>query len=138
MKKIKMYGNFDIREELERFRNEVIKKHPNLSKEVEELEKSSSWDKLSKALALKEILLKTRIDPDELNSKYLISKLNKILLEQSPTSQTSPNGDFSKEKEHNISLKDNSLELSQMSNDTSLNNNIKSNFGNPLQARFNK
>jgi len=133
-----MYGNFDIREELERFRNEVIKKHPNLSKEVEELEKSSSWDKLSKALALKEILLKTRIDPDELNSKYLISKLNKILLEQSPTSQTSPNGDFSKEKEHNISLKDNSLELSQMSNDTSLNNNIKSNFGNPLQARFNK
>ncbi len=74
-----MYGNFDIREELERFRSEVIKKHPNLSKEVEELEKSSSWDKQSKALALKEILLKTRIDPDELNSKYLISKLNKIL-----------------------------------------------------------
>jgi hypothetical protein len=135
MKKIKMYGNFDIREELERFRNEVIKKHPNLSKEVEELEKSSSWDKLSKALALKEILLKTRIDPDELNSKYLISKLNKILLEQSPTSQTSPNGDFSKEKEHNISLKDNSLELSQMSNDTSLNNNIKSNL-NGVQLRW--
>jgi hypothetical protein len=32
---------------------------------------------------------------------------------QSPTSQTSPKGDFSKEKEHNISLKDNSNELSK-------------------------
>ena len=43
--------------------------------------------------------------------------------------RTSPNGDFSKEKEHNISLKDNSNELSQISSndETSLNNNIKLN-----------
>jgi hypothetical protein len=42
-------------------------------------------------------------------------------------SPTSPNGDFSNEKEHNISLKDNSNELSQISSngETSLNNNIK-------------
>jgi hypothetical protein len=55
---------------------------------------------------------------------------NKDLLEQSPTSQTSPNGDFSNEKEHNISLKDNSNELSQISSndETSLNNNIRRNF----------
>jgi len=53
------------------------------------------------------------------------SKSNK----QSPTSQTSPNGDFSNEKEHNISLKNNSNELSQISSndETSLNNNIKRN-----------
>jgi len=45
---------------------------------------------------------------------------------ESPTSQTSPKGDFSNEKEHNISLKDNSNELSQISSndETSLNNNI--------------
>ena len=48
------------------------------------------------------------------------------LLSISPTSQTSPEGDFSNEKEHNISLKDNSNELSQISSndETSLNNNI--------------
>ena len=47
----------------------------------------------------------------------------------SPTSQTSPKGNFSNEKEHNISLKDNSNELSQISSndETSLNNNIKLN-----------
>ena len=58
---------------------------------------------------------------------------------QSPTSQTSPKGDFSKEKEHNISLKDNSNELSQiLSNDeTSLNNNIQQNFPFALQSRVN-
>ena len=52
------------------------------------------------------------------------------LLSVSPTSQTSPNGDFSNEKEHNISLKDNSNELSQISSndETSLNNNIRRNL----------
>ncbi len=82
MKKIKMYGNFDIREELDNFRNEVIKKHPNLFDEVTELENSSEWDKESKALALKEIILKIRIDPDELNCKHLINKLDVILNSQ--------------------------------------------------------
>jgi hypothetical protein len=49
----------------------------------------------------------------------------------SPTPQTSPKGDFSNEKEHNVSLKDNSNELSQISSndETSLNNNIKLNRG---------
>ena len=49
-----------------------------------------------------------------------------ILLTQSPTSQTSPNGDFSNEKEHNINLKESSSEDSQISSkdETSLNNNI--------------
>ena len=41
-------------------------------------------------------------------------------------SSTSPNGDFSNEKEHNISLKESSSEDSQISSndETSLNNNI--------------
>ena len=45
-------------------------------------------------------------------------------------SPTSPNGDFSKEKEHNISLKESSAEDSQISSndETSLNNNIKRNI----------
>jgi hypothetical protein len=44
---------------------------------------------------------------------------------QSPTSQTSPNGDFSNEKEHNISLKESANTDSQISSndETSLNNN---------------
>lgn len=61
----------------------------------------------------------------------VIKHLFKGLVQQSPTFQTSPNGDFSNEKEHNISLKDNSNELSQISSndETSLNNNIMRNFG---------
>ena len=45
----------------------------------------------------------------------------------SPTSQTSPDGDFSNEKEHNISLKESSSEDSQISSndETSLNPNIQ-------------
>lgn len=56
---------------------------------------------------------------------------------QSPTSQTSPNGDFSNEKEHNINLKESSNEDSQiLSNDgTSLNNNIKSNNTTRLKVK---
>ena len=48
----------------------------------------------------------------------------------SPTSQTSPKGDFSNEKEHNISLKESVNTDSQISSndETSLNNNIQSNF----------
>lgn len=43
---------------------------------------------------------------------------------------TSPNGDFSNEKEHNISLKESANTDSQISSkdETSLNNNIQSNF----------
>ena len=48
-----------------------------------------------------------------------------LVIYLSPTSQTSPKGDFSNEKEHNISLKESSSEDSQMSNDTSPNPNIK-------------
>jgi hypothetical protein len=40
---------------------------------------------------------------------------------------TSPNGDFSNEKEHNISLKTTPLAPSKLPSATSLNNNIKSN-----------
>ena len=65
----------------------------------------------------------------EVNVKKYKEETQK-LLSVSPTSQTSPNGDFSNEKEHNISLKDNSNELSQISSndETSLNNNIIPNF----------
>ena len=50
--------------------------------------------------------------------------------------RTSPNGDFSNEKEHNINLKESSSEDSQISSndETSLNNNIKRNFGFCSQA----
>jgi hypothetical protein len=50
----------------------------------------------------------------------------KILSNQSPPVRTSPNSDFSNEKEHNISLKESSSEDSQISSkdETSLNNNI--------------
>jgi predicted transcriptional regulator len=55
-----------------------------------------------------------------------------VIFSQSLTSQTSPNGDFSKEKEHNISLKESSNEDSQISSndETSLNNNIMRPFAN--------
>ena len=66
--------------------------------------------------------------------KYLLFK---EWSNQSPPVRTSPNGDFYKEKEHNISLKDNSLELSQMSNDTSVNSDIHRNCGFALQSRVN-
>jgi len=58
------------------------------------------------------------------NSAY--KETEQKLLSVSPTSQTSPNGDFSNEKEHNISLKESSEEDSQISSndETSLNNNI--------------
>jgi hypothetical protein len=46
---------------------------------------------------------------------------------QSPTSQTSPNGDFYKEKEHNISLKTTPTAPSKLPTATSLNNNINRN-----------
>jgi hypothetical protein len=62
-------------------------------------------------------------DVEKLLRRRAKSQLNYV--EPSPTSQTSPNGDFPNEKEHNISLKDNSNELSQISSndETSLNNN---------------
>jgi hypothetical protein len=69
--------------------------------------------------------IKNKLKEKMLNEIYQRVK-EEELGNQSPTSQTSPNGDFSKEKEHNISLKDNSNELSQISSndETSLNNNI--------------
>ena len=75
-----------------------------------------------------EKLLKIKNYYEKLKSK-LKDPLDEIFEGQlilSPTSQTSPKGDFSNEKEHNISLKDNSNELSQISSndETSLNNNI--------------
>lgn len=76
-----MYKNFDIREELQAFRYAVMVKHPNLTEEVKALESYHHWDRKSKALALKEIMLKVRIDPEELNAVYLIKKLDKILAE---------------------------------------------------------
>ena len=79
MNKIKFYVFFDIREELDRFRSDVYKKHPNLSEEVKILEEYFGWDKVNKAFALKEIILKIRIDPYELNSNYLIEKLDDII-----------------------------------------------------------
>jgi len=78
------------------------------------------------------------------SSVYLCSQLlpKQICFEevdksQSPTSQTSPKGDFSKEKEHNISLKESSAEDSQMPNSTSLNNNIMPNSWGELQVLSN-
>ena len=52
-----------------------------------------------------------------------------VMILISPTSQTSPKGDFSNEKEHNISLKESANTDSQISSndETSLNNNIKQN-----------
>jgi len=55
MDKVKLYGYFDIREELDDFRSKVIKIHPNLSEEVRELQQCTDWNKKSQALALKEI-----------------------------------------------------------------------------------
>jgi len=78
-KKIKMYNFFDIKEEFWEFKMKVFKKHPNLMEEVKELKNIIDWTKKPKALALKEILLKTRIEPDELNSKYLIKECDEIL-----------------------------------------------------------
>lgn len=55
-----------------------------------------------------------------------------ILLWKSPTSQTSPNGDFSKEKEHNMGLEASAQEPTPKLSPTEitfLNPNIKRNFG---------
>jgi hypothetical protein len=73
--------------------------------------------------------IKNKLKEKMLNEIYQRVK-EEELGNQSPTYQTSPNGDFSNEKEHNISLKDNSNELSQISSndETSLNNNIKRNL----------
>jgi len=70
--------------------------------------------------------IKNKLKEKMLNEIYQRVK-EEELGNQSPTYQTSPKGDFSNEKEHNISLKDNSNELSQISSndETSLNNNIK-------------
>jgi hypothetical protein len=74
---------------------------------------------------------------DEEQLRLMNEKAKEILSNQSPTSQTSPNGDFSNEKEHNISLKESSEEDSQISSndETSLNNNIKLNSGCCLAGR---
>ena len=70
------------------------------------------------------------------SSVYLCSQLlpkqicfEEIDKSQSPTSQTSPNSDFSNEKEHNISLKESANTDSQISSndETFLNTNIKRN-----------
>jgi hypothetical protein len=74
--------------------------------------------------------IKNKLKEKMLNEIYQRVK-EEELGNQSPTYQTSPNGDFSNEKEHNISLKDNSNELSQISSndETSLNNNnVRRNF----------
>ena len=64
--------------------------------------------------------------PNRKKVERIVFLYNSLQEELSPTSQTSPNGDFSNGKEHNISLKDNSHEDSQISSndETSLNNNI--------------
>jgi len=72
--------------------------------------------------------------------EILITKMLKgIGFNSSPTSQTSPKGDFSSEKEHNISLKESANTDSQISSndETSLNNNImwlRPNFIFPLTS----
>lgn len=91
---------FDIKEELYELRTKVIIKHPNLSEEVKKLELDIKYcinnnsfgshyqDYLSKAIALKEIIIKIRIDPEEANSKYLINKLNEMIKYSQPKSIT--------------------------------------------------
>jgi len=54
---------------------------------------------------------------------------------QSPTSQTSPNGDFSNEKEHNMRYQETSAEVSQIADATSDNANIICNFKNLFVSR---
>jgi len=54
--------------------------------------------------------------------------------EPSPTSQTSPKGDFSNEKEHNISLKTTPSAPSKLPTATSLNNNIMFNLRGRLHS----
>jgi len=93
---------------------------------------SYGFDLRGKNFGDKRHLLRNCVDP-ELGLHIFESAYKEEaqkLLSVSPTSQTSPKGDFSNEKEHNISLKDNSNELSKISSDdeTSLNNNIKRNF----------
>ena len=67
---------------------------------------------------------------------FLTNKGNFLLdvFNLSLTSKTSPKGDFSNEKEHNISLKESPKVDSQISSkdETSLNNNIKRNFNKSL------
>lgn len=67
--------------------------------------------------------------------KYAMNRLNqKTLFNSSPTSQTSPNGDFSNEKEHNISYQTTQqVAPSKSATPTSDNNNIMFNRLTPTQ-----
>jgi hypothetical protein len=70
-------------------------------------------------------LIKNKLKEKMLNEIYQRVK-EEELGNQSPTYQISPNGDFSNEKEHNISLKTTPSAPSKLPTATSLNNNIKS------------
>ena len=74
---------FDIFDELCEFRDAVFKKHPNLSEEVKTLiEEKDSLDKFyfeHKILALREIIIKTRLEKGEANSEYLIRMIDNTL-----------------------------------------------------------
>ena len=63
------------------------------------------------------------------------SNRQQTLLSVSPTSQTSPNGDFSKEKEHNMRYQETSDEVSQIADTTSDNANIMRPFANAHKLR---
>jgi len=73
------------------------------------------------------------------SKKFMFNYKQKVLSNLSGFIRTSPDGDFSNEKEHNISLKESSAEDSQISSndETSLNNNIKSNSDGGFPVGFN-
>jgi hypothetical protein len=71
---------------------------------------------------------------DEEQLRLMNEKAKEILSNQSPTSQTSPNGDFSNEKEHNKDYQETSSEVSQIPNGTSDNPDIKCNNAIKLQG----
>jgi len=115
-----------IAEQMKAYRETNKDKIAEQMKAYYEANKDKIAEQMKAYREAKRRLWKNLSDEEQLR---LMNEKAKELLKQSPTSQTSPNGDFSNEKEHNISLKDNSNELSQISSndETSLNNNIKQN-----------
>jgi len=86
------------------------------------------------SVAIKKAILK-KLDKLKVHQNQSYSEVIENLLKSCSTKREVSELKLSKAQSPNISLKDNSNELSQMSNDTSLNNNIKSNFVRGLTSR---
>jgi len=111
-----------IAEQMKAYRETNKDKIAEQMKAYYEANKDKIAEQMKAYREAKRRLWKNLSDEEQLR---LMNEKAKELLKQSPTSQTSPNGDFSNEKEHNKDYQETSSEVSQIPNGTSDNPNIK-------------